>query len=58
MQETLSSLEINRVENTNIFETNNLNIIDFPGQGFYREKIKENLKRSLMIIVFVDSVDK
>jgi len=47
------------VENFNIFKSaKTINVLDIPGQGFFKKDIKENIERSKVIIVFVDSSDK
>jgi len=58
--ETVTSMEINEFHNFNseIFKNENLNLIDIPGQGFYKLKIMELLSSAKIIIIFVDSSDK
>ena len=52
-------MEINSVNN-HFFESLNtrFNLIDIPGQGFYKSKIIDMLQRSRAILIFIDSSDK
>ncbi len=52
-------MEINLVNN-HFFESlnNRFDLIDIPGQGFYKSKIIDLLPRSRAILIFIDSSDK
>jgi len=58
--DTVTSMEINEFHNyiTEVFKEEPLNIVDIPGQGFYRLKIMEFLPSAKIILVFIDSSDK
>jgi hypothetical protein len=53
------SMEINEVENfKSQLLDKNYDIIDIPGQGFYKTKIIDKLPNSKLILFFIDSADK
>ncbi len=58
--DTVTSMEINEFHNfsSEIFKEESLNIVDIPGQGFYKLKIMELLPSAKIILLFVDSSDK
>jgi signal recognition particle receptor subunit beta len=58
--ETVTSMEMNEFHNFNSEAFNNepLNVIDIPGQGFFKLKIMELLPSAKIFIIFLDSSDK
>lgn len=58
--ETVTSMEMNEFHNFNseIFKGEQLNLIDIPGQGFFKLKIMELLPSAKIFIIFIDSSDK
>ena len=58
--DTVTSMEMNEFHNFNseIFNGEPLNIIDIPGQGFFKLKMMELLPAAKILIVFLDSSDK
>ena len=53
-------MEMNEYHNINseVFNNEPLNLIDIPGQGFFKLKIMELLPSAQIFIVFIDSSDK
>jgi GTP-binding protein EngB required for normal cell division len=52
-------MEVNQVENfKSLSFEHNYDIIDVPGQGFYKTKRIETLAQSKIIILFLDSTDR
>ncbi len=58
--DTITSMEINEYHNYNseIFQNNQINLIDIPGHGFFKLKIMELLPSAKLFLLFVDSADK
>ena len=53
-------MEINEFNNFNseIFNNQSINLLDIPGQGFYKLKIIELIPSAKLFIIFIDSSDK
>ena len=58
--DTVTSMEINEFHNFNseIFNNESINLVDIPGQGFYKLKIMELLPSAKLFLIFIDSSDK
>jgi signal recognition particle receptor subunit beta len=55
------SMDVNLVEKFNISSIEDivsLDVMDIPGQGFFKTKILDTLPNAKTIIVFIDSTDK
>lgn len=60
-KDTLTSMEINSIEKIEIKgleEKGRVDVLDIPGQGFFRTKIIDTLQNSKVVILFVDSQEK
>lgn len=58
--DTVTSMEINELHNftSDIFNDHAVNLVDIPGQGFYKLKILALLPSAKVIILFLDASDK
>jgi signal recognition particle receptor subunit beta len=55
------SMDVNLIEKFNIptmEEAGSLDVMDIPGQGFFKTKILDTLPNAKAIVVFLDSTDK
>ena len=59
--QTVVSMQINKVENYATELLSNINtydIIDFPGTGYFKDKIMELLQNTIILLIFIDSTQK
>ena len=57
--ETVVSMQMNEVDNfKSKFLKSSYDLIDIPGQGYFKESILENIQEAKMILLFVDSTER